>query len=155
MNGRAKVPNRDEVTTINDDGSRYMIHPSDVRGRFSLLRRLAAVVMIVVYLALPFIPVGGYPAVFLDWEHSRFHLFGLTFVAQDLVMVFFLITGLGFSLYVATSVLGRVWCGWACPQTVFLEHVYRRIERWIEGDGPARRQLDRAPWTFNKLGKRV
>ena len=65
-----------------------------------------------------------------------------TFLSHDIWLGFFLITGLGFGLFYATALFGRLWCGWACPQTVFLEHVYRRIERWIEGDAPKRRQLD-------------
>lgn len=70
-------------------------------------------------------------------------------------MAFFFITGLGFSLFFITSLLGRIWCGWACPQTVFLEHVYRRIERWIDGDAPKRRKLDQQFWDAEKIAKRV
>jgi len=70
-------------------------------------------------------------------------------------MAFFGITGLGFSLFFVTALFGRIWCGWACPQTVFLEHVYRRIERWIEGDAVKRRKLDRQEWDSEKLIKRV
>ena len=69
--------------------------------------------------------------------------------------MFFLLTGVGFSLFFITALLGRVWCGWACPQTVFLEHVYRRVERWIEGDAHQRRQLDVAPFEGEKAFKRV
>ena len=65
------------------------------------------------------------------------------------------LTGLGFGLFFITSLLGRLWCGWTCPYTVFLDHIYRRIERWIEGDAPARKQLAAAPWTGPKIAKRV
>jgi cytochrome c oxidase accessory protein FixG len=100
------------------------------------------------------VPVNGYPAVFLDVARRRFHLFGWTMAAQDMWLLFFLVTGVGFSLFFVTALLGRIWCGWACPQTVFLEHVYRRIEHWLEGDAPARRQLDAAPWTAGKAVRR-
>lgn len=150
-----RKPNLDSVTTINDDGSRYFLHPADVTGRWVLARRLVGAVLIALYILLPWIPLNGNPAVFLDVEHRMFHLFGLTLVAQDLWVLFFAISGLGFSLFFATSLLGRVWCGWACPYTVFLDHVYRRIERWIEGDAVARRALDQAPWTMGKIFKRV
>jgi cytochrome c oxidase accessory protein FixG len=70
-------------------------------------------------------------------------------------VMFFAISGLGCALFFGTSLLGRVWCGWACPYTVFLDHVYRRVERWIEGDAPARRALASAPWTGGKIAKRV
>jgi len=150
-----KNPNLVSVTTINDDGSRYFLHPADVTGRWVLARRLLGAVLIAIYILLPWIPINGNPAVFLDVEQRKFHLFGLTLVAQDLWVLFFAISGLGFSLFFATSLLGRIWCGWACPYTVFLDHVYRRIERRIEGDALARRALDQAPWSIDKIFKRV
>ncbi|TVR46748.1 MAG: cytochrome c oxidase accessory protein CcoG [Puniceicoccaceae bacterium] len=148
-------PNRDSVTTIRDDGSRLILHPADVRGRYTLWRRLTAVVLIAVYALLPWIPVGGAPAVFFDVRQLQLHFFGLTLAPQDFWLGFFLITGLGFTLFYITALLGRVWCGWACPQTVFLEHVFRRVERWIEGDATARRRLDEAPWTARKAALRT
>ena len=150
----APRPNRDFVTTIREDGSRLFLHPADARGRWTTARRWSAWVLIVVYLLLPWIPVGGHPAVFLDIAERRFHLFGFTLAFQDTWLMFFGITGLGFSLFFITSLLGRVWCGWACPQTVFLEHVYRRLERWLEGDAQARRKLDTQPWTPAKFIRR-
>jgi cytochrome c oxidase accessory protein FixG len=148
-------PNRDFVTTINDDGSRNFLYPADVRGRFSRWRRFTGLFLIAVYLLLPWIPVDGYPAVFLDIAERRFHFFGYTLAAQDGWLLFFALTGVGFGLFFLTALLGRVWCGWACPQTVFLDHIYRRIERMIDGDAPARRQLAAAPLNASKLFKRV
>lgn len=147
-------PIRESVTTINEDGSRAFLHPADVMGKFTLLRRVSAVVLILIYVLLPWIPINGYPAVFFDVIQRRFHLFGLTVATQDLWIGFFFITGLGFSLFFITSLLGRVWCGWACPQTVFLEHVFRRVERWLEGDAVARRQLDASSWDSKKIVRR-
>ncbi|MDD3179375.1 MAG: cytochrome c oxidase accessory protein CcoG [Opitutaceae bacterium] len=152
--GAAPAPNLDSVTTINSDGSRRFIHPADVGGRFTTWRRLSAYALILVYLSLPWIPVGGYPAVFLDLAQRRFHFFGWILSAQDAWLLFFLFAGLGFTLFLLTALLGRLWCGWACPQTVFLDHVYRRIERWIEGDARARRALDSAPWSKGKFLRR-
>lgn len=150
-----KQPNLDSVTTINQDGSHYILHPADVSGRFTNYRRWFGVLLLAVYVLLPWIPVNGAPAVFLDVENRRFHILGLTLIPQDLWVMFFAITGLGFGLFCVTSLLGRLWCGWACPYTVFLEHVFRRIERLIDGDGPARKLLDAAPWTRSKIVKRV
>ena len=147
-------PTRESVTTINRDGSRFFLHPADVDGLFTRLRRFFALLLIGIYVTLPWIPINGNPAVFLDVLNRRFHLFGLTFTAQDLWIAFFFITGVGFSLFFVTALFGRLWCGWACPHTVFLEHVYRRIERWIEGDAPKRRKLDRQSWDTGKLFKR-
>ncbi len=152
---RPPVPTLESVTTIDADGSHVILHPAGAHGRFTRWRQIVAAILIIIYLSLPWIPVGSYPAVFLDLANRRFHLFGWTLAAQDMWLLFFLISGLGFSLFFVTALLGRVWCGWACPQTVFLEQVYRRIERWLEGDAPARRALDRAPWNAAKLFRRV
>ena len=148
-------PSRDSVTTIRPDGSRPYLHPAATHGRFTVARRAVALTLLVVYLALPWIRINGHPAVFLDVARLRFHLFGLTLAAQDLWLLFFVFTGVGFSLFLVTALLGRIWCGWACPQTVFLEHVYRPIERLIEGDAVARRALDAAPWSWRKVRLRA
>lgn len=147
--------NLTSLGSINADGSRRYIHPSDVKGKYTFWRRLTALVLLVVYVVLPWIPVKGYPAVFLDVASRRFHFFGLTIATQDLWLGFFFVTGLAFSLFFVTSLFGRVWCGWTCPYTVFLEHVYRRLERWIDGDAAARRKLEDAPWRAQKIAKTV
>jgi cytochrome c oxidase accessory protein FixG len=148
-------PSRNSVTTIRSDGSRPFLFPADPKGRFTRTRQLSAFGLIAFYLSLPWININGHPAVFLDVAERRFHLFGVTLAAQDLWLLFFVITGLGFGLFFVTSLLGRVWCGWACPQTVFLDHVYRRIERWIDGDAVKRRALHYAPLSGAKIFKRV
>lgn len=150
-----KLPTLDTLSTIRTDGSRSFVHPADVKGRLTSLKKLVAFVLLVVYAALPWIPVNGYPAVFLDVQERRFHFMGLTLAMQDLWVGFFLITGLAFSLFYVTALFGRLWCGWTCPYTVFLEHVYRRIERLIDGDATARRRLEDAPWTKSKVSRRV
>ncbi len=150
-----KKPNLESVTTINEDGSRFMLHPADVGGTFTWARRLTALVLLFVYAGLPWIQINGYPAVFFDVWERRFHLFGLTFVAQDGFLAFFMVTGLGFTLFFLTSLFGRIWCGWTCPYTVFLEHVFRRIERALDGDAASRRRLDAAPWTAAKVARRI
>lgn len=149
-----KNPNLDSVTTINRDGSHYILHPADVRGPFTRWRRYFGLLLLVVYVILPWIPVNGYPAVFFDLEARRFHFFGLTFLAGDLWLGFFAVSGLGLLLFYITALFGRLWCGWACPYTVFLEHVFRRIERWVDGDALARRKLERAPWDAGKIVRR-
>jgi cytochrome c oxidase accessory protein FixG len=150
-----KLPTLDTLSTIHTDGSRSFVHPADVKGRLTSLKKLVALILLVVYAALPWIPVNGYPAVFLDVQERRFHFMGLTLAMQDLWVGFFLITGLAFSLFYVTALFGRLWCGWTCPYTVFLEHVYRRIERLIDGDATARRRLEDAPWTKSKVSRRV
>jgi polyferredoxin len=109
MASPAMLPDRDTVTTIREDGTRRFLFPADVAGRFSRARRVSGLGLIVLYLSLPWIRVGGYPAVFLDVANRRFHLFGLTLATQDLWLLFFLISGVGFSLIFVTSLLGRIW----------------------------------------------
>jgi polyferredoxin len=151
----SKTPSRNTVTTIRADGSRRALFPADVRGRFARARRVSSLALIAFYLSLPWIQIKGYPAVFIDIGARRFHLFGITLAAQDMWLMFFVITGLGFTLFFLTALLGRVWCGWACPHTVFLDQVYRRIERWIDGDSVKRRALHDAPLGPGKILRRV
>jgi len=141
-------------SSINKDGSRNFVHPADVSGRFTRARYVVFAVLLLIYLALPFLEIGGRPAVFLDIAHRRFFLFGAAFNAQDFWLVFFLLTGVALALVVATTMLGRVWCGFACPQTVFLEGVYRRIERRIEGPRNQRLKRNAGPWNLDKIWRK-
>lgn len=153
MSGK-RQPNLDSLSMINDDGSRTQVHPADVQGKFTILRRATAWFLVLIYVALPWIKIGGFPAVFLDLAKREFHFFGMTLLTSDMWLLIFLITGLAFALFVLSSVVGRVWCGWYCPYTVFMEHVYRRVERWIEGDSVKRKKLDKQPWNAEKIFKR-
>ncbi len=143
---RLDHPTLDTVASIKSDGSRNFLRPADAKGKFTTLRKITSFFLILIYVGLPWIKIGGHPAVFFDLAVRRFHLFGFTFAAQDFWLAFFLVSGLGFTLFVVTSILGRVWCGWTCPQTVFLEHVYRRVERWMEGSVPNQKKLDQMNW---------
>ena len=143
-----------QTSPLRPDGGREFVHPADVSGRYATIRRWLFTLFIGIYVALPWIPVGGHPAVFFDIEARRFYLFGATFNAQDVWLTFFLLTGLAFALLVVTTLWGRIWCGYACPQTVFLEGVFRRVERWIEGPRVMRQRLDAAPWNMNKLWRK-
>ncbi|MBK8098218.1 MAG: cytochrome c oxidase accessory protein CcoG [Planctomycetes bacterium] len=154
--GRPPVrrPDLDTVFSINPDGSRNSIHTADVSGRFQTRKQLLWFLLLGVYLAMPWVKIGGNPAVLIDIPARHFFLFGNTFNAQDFWLAFFFITGLGFTLFMVAALFGRMWCGYACPQTVFLEGLFRRVERWIEGPAPARHKLDKAPWTAGKLLRR-
>ncbi len=141
--------------SLQQDGSRKFVHPADVSGRFTNLRWVVFAVLIAIYAALPWITIGGHPAVFLDIERRRFYLFGETFNAQDAWLVFFLVSGVGFALIAMTALWGRIWCGYACPQTVFLEGFYRRVERWIEGPREQRIRRNAGPLTFDKVWRKL
>lgn len=146
-----------QLSSVRADGSRLAMHPADVRGRFITRRRVVFAVLMAVYLAAPLVKVGGHPAVHLDVAARRFYLFGGTFNAQDFWMVLFLLTSVGFGLLFTTAFVGRAWCGWACPQTVFLEGLFRPVERFWDGPRERRLKLPSEPWTVRKalraLGK--
>lgn len=116
-------------SSLYTDGTRKRIEPAPVKGRFARARKIVFALLVAVWVLLPVIQVNGRPALFLDVEHRRFFVFGGTFTAQDFWLVFFLATGVGFGLVFTTAVLGRVFCGWLCPQTVFMEVFFRPIER--------------------------
>ena len=140
-------PNRESVTTIGQDGTRRFLQPSIVFGSWWKARRAVAWLLIAFFAALPWVEIEGFPAVFLDVEHRRFHLLGTTLGLGDLWLLFFVITGWGFLIYATTALLGRIWCGWTCPQTVYLEHVFRVLDRLFEGDHVSRAKLDEKPWS--------
>jgi len=144
-----------ETAALRPDGRHIAIHPLDVRGRFIRARRLGFALLIACYLGAPLVPVGGHPAVFLDVAHRRFFLFGATFAAQDFWIVSLLAAALVFSLLFVTAWRGRAWCGWACPQTVFLEALYRPIERWIDGPRNARVKQAQGPWTARRAARAI
>lgn len=141
------------LSSIKPSGKREKVLVADVTGLFQKYKTIVFALLVVVYISLPLIKIGGNPAVFIDIQRRQFFLFGLTFNAQDAYLVFFIITGTIFALIFITAVFGRVWCGWACPQTVFLEGFYRKIERWIEGNKSQQILLRKSPWNSRKVSK--
>lgn len=133
--------------SLDEHGHRRNIIPLDVRGRFRRHRTWTQAVLILIFLLLPWTTVGGHQTVLLDLGRREFALFGLVFFAHDTPLVFFLLAMATFGLAFVTAVWGRAWCGWACPQTVFIDGVFRRIEGWTEGNGLTRRQLAAQPMT--------
>lgn len=149
------LPLVDMKSSLHLDGSRAYVHPADVKGRFATARKLVFVVLLAVYVALPWINVGGHPAVFLDIESRSFFLFGASFNAQDIWMLVFVVTGAAFGLVFLTAAAGRVWCGWACPQTVFLEALFRRLERLLQGPREKRLRRNAGPLTWDKVWRKT
>lgn len=145
----------DSLAILDEHGHRQYIYPADVQGWFTRLKPWVYTALIIIYAVIPWIHIGGHPAILIDIPARRFYLLGKVFNAQDFYLVYFFLTGIGFTLITISALFGRLWCGWACPQTVFLEGVYRRVERWIEGPAPRRLKLARGPWTFEKIWKRA
>jgi cytochrome c oxidase accessory protein FixG len=144
--GQPVVTQHQRRSSIASDGRREKLRLGDVSGAFTAWRQRFFYALIGLFAVLPLLRVHGAPLIFLDILHRRFYLFGNTFNAQDTYLVFFLLASGIISLFIVTAMVGRVWCGWACPQTVYLEGVFRRIERLVEGPKGRQIQLAQAAW---------
>lgn len=145
----------DRLATTDEKGRRVYLYPADVRGKFKSLRTKVQFGLILFFLTLPWLKINGHQALLLNVSRREFDIFGLSLRAHNAPLLFFVLAAAGFGLFFVTSVWGRVWCGWACPQTVFIEGVFRRIERWVEGSSLERRKLDTSPWSIGKFAKRT
>ncbi|HEY6572449.1 MAG TPA: 4Fe-4S binding protein, partial [Candidatus Eisenbacteria bacterium] len=121
------------LSTLNEDGSRRRIRPRFSKGRHYLRRRITAYVLMLVFFLIPYLKMGGKPLILLDLPRREFTLFGTTFLSTETVLFMFLFIGLVLLIFFATALLGRVWCGWGCPQTVYMEFLFRPVEYWLEG----------------------
>ncbi len=133
--------------------SRLKIQPRAAHGRYARLRNVAVLALLGLYYVLPWLSWNGTPLVWLDLPHRQFHVFGLTLAPQDLILLTLLLLTAALTLFFFTTLAGRIWCGYACPQTVWTE-AFLWIEQRIEGDRHARIKLDRAPWGPRKLLRR-
>lgn len=123
-------------------GTREWVYPQSVKGRFMSIRRWTFLGLHVLLFVTPWIVVGGYPLLRIDIPARRVFLLGELFTASDTIFLLLLLLFLAFALFFFTAWLGRIWCGYACPQTVFLETWIRPIELWIEGDRSRRKRRD-------------
>jgi len=127
----------DEATsllpTLSQDGSRKWIRPRLSVGTFFRWRRAVAYILIALFTLIPFIKIDGRPFMLLDLWSRRFFIFSYEFRPTDTLLLALFMIGLFLSIFFITALLGRVWCGWACPQTVYMEFLYRPIERFFEG----------------------
>lgn len=129
------------LSTLNADGSRRWLKPRLARGALWKRRRLVAWGLIGLFVALPHLRIAGKPPMLLDIPAREFTLLGETFYPTDTVALALLVLSIFVSVFLLTALFGRVWCGWACPQTVYLEFVYRPLERFFEGEpGKKRKQ---------------
>lgn len=145
---------QDRLASTDEKGKRAYLFPSDVRGKYHTRRMMFQWILMALFVVLPWIQVNGHPAVLLDITHRRFAILGMTFWAHDAPMLVFVFGSVFLGVSLITAVWGRVWCGWACPETVFVERLYRQIERWIEGNAVQRQRLSNGPWTAEKTLKK-
>ena len=146
---------RDTIGTVDAAGKRRWVFPKRPAGRYYRGRTYLSYLLLLVLFGLPWMRVGGEPLFLFDVLSRHFILFGLAFTPQDFhLFALFMITGIVFVI-LFTAVFGRLFCGWVCPQTIFMEMVFRKIEYWIEGDANAQQRLAKAAWTRDKVRKKV
>lgn len=146
---------RDSIATINKEGKRAWIYPKKPSGWFYEKRKLVSYVLLAFLFAAPFIKIGGNQFILINVLERRFNIFGFPFWPQDFhLFVIMMIIGVIFVVFF-TVAFGRIFCGWMCPQTIFMEMVFRRIEYWIEGDRGKQIRLDKQKWNAEKIRKRV
>lgn len=147
---------RDQISTLTDDGkSRKWIYPRIIKGKLYQYRSALSYFFLSLLFAAPFIKLNGEQLILLNVLERKFVFFGVIFWPQDFYL--FVLALLTFIVFIVlfTVVFGRVFCGWACPQTIFLEMVFRKIEIWIEGDHLKRKKLDDGPLTYTKIFKKT
>ncbi|HMP88516.1 MAG TPA: 4Fe-4S binding protein, partial [Lacibacter sp.] len=146
---------RDSVATIDKEGHRKFIFPKQPSGRYYNWRTLTSLVFLLVFFAVPFIKIEGEPFMLFNVLERKFILFGKIFWPQDFfIFAIGLITFIVF-IILFTVVFGRLFCGWVCPQTNFMEMVFRKVEYWIDGDATKQMQLKAMPWNGEKIRKRA
>ena len=145
---------RDSVATISKEGKRNYITPQQPKGKLYNLRTYFSYFYLMLFFTLPFIKIAGEPIFLFNILERKFIFFGVIFWPQDFFI--FAIGLLTFLVFVIlfTVAFGRLFCGWACPQTIFMEMVFRKFEYWIEGDAQNQRRLDAMSWNFEKIRKR-
>ncbi|MBR9756522.1 MAG: cytochrome c oxidase accessory protein CcoG [Algicola sp.] len=146
---------RDSIATVNEDGKRSWIYPKKPSGSFYQKRKVVSYILLAFLFVAPFIKINGNQFLMFNILERRFNIFGFPFWPQDFhLFVISMIIGVVF-ITLFTVGFGRIFCGWICPQTIFMEMVFRRIEYWIDGDRNKQRKLDRQKWDAEKIKKRL
>lgn len=145
---------RDTIATIDEEGHRKFIFPKKPSGKFYTYRKWVSYFLLLILIANPFVKINGNQFMMFNIMERRFNIFGFPFWPQDFYLfVLFMIIGVVFVIFF-TVIFGRIFCGWICPQTIFLEMVFRRIEYWIEGDRGAQIRLSKQEWNAEKIRKK-
>ena len=146
---------RDSIGTISEEGKRAWVFPKKPSGKFYEYRKWVSYFLLAFLILSPFVKINGNQFLMFNVLERRFNIFGFPFWPQDFhLFVISMIIGVIF-IALFTVAFGRIFCGWICPQTIFMEMVFRRIEFWIDGDRGAQKRLDRQPWNAEKIRKRI
>ncbi len=145
---------RDTIATVDADGKRIWVYPKKPKGRFHSQRVVVSVLLLLLLFAGPFIKIAGQPLLLMNFFERKFIILGQAFWPQDFILFGLAMITFFVFIILFTTAFGRIWCGWACPQTLFMEMVFRKIEYWIEGDANQQRKLNEAPWNTEKTVKK-
>lgn len=146
---------KDSISTISEQGKRVWVYPKKPKGRYTTARTVVAIILILILIVTPFIKIHGHPFMMFNLLARKFIFFGLAFGPYDFAI---LVVGfIAFAIFIIlfTAIFGRIFCGWICPQTIFMETVFRKIEYWIEGDFRQQIALDKGEWTSAKYFKKI
>lgn len=146
---------RDRMPSVTEKGKRNWIYAWQPKGKWYARRSLLSVFYVILFFSLPFIKIQGNPALQINIVEGKFSIFGMIFWPQDFFIFGVAMVTFVVFIYLFTMIYGRVFCGWACPQTIFMEMIFRRIEWWIEGNPNQQRALKAAPWDTEKTLKKV
>lgn len=146
---------RDSIGTVDEEGKRKWVYPKKPKGKLYNARTWVSVFLLAILFSGPFVRINGQPLLLFDVIERKFVIFGQIFWPQDFyIFVLIMLAGVLF-VVLFTVVFGRLFCGWVCPQTIFMEMVFRKIEYWIEGDFKHQKRLNDGPWNGEKIRKKV
>jgi cytochrome c oxidase accessory protein FixG len=146
---------RNHLANQTKDGKRLWIYPGRIIGSLYRARTYFSYVLLILLFGLPWLEISGQPVFMFNVMERTFIFWTVPFYPQDFHLVALGIVCFLIFISLFTVLFGRIWCGWACPQTIFMEMLFRKIEYWIEGDDKAQRRLDEGPWNANKILKKT
>ncbi|HTO72177.1 MAG TPA: 4Fe-4S binding protein, partial [Gemmatimonadales bacterium] len=140
---------------LNFAGNRRWVYAQQITGYFRTLRHRTSLVLQLILFVTPWLRVHGHPALMVDLPARRVYALGAMFTARDSLLLLLILLFLAFALFFFTSLFGRLWCGYACPQTVFLEEWIRPLEHWIEGSRGLQMKRDKGSWNWDRIWRKT
>jgi len=154
-NSKYKESFRDKIPTVDETGKRKWLYPKKPSGKFYNYRLFFSYFLLIILFGTPWVKIDGEPLLMINIITRKFVLFGQVFWPQDFHLFGLIMIAMVVFIVLFTTIYGRIFCGWVCPQTIFMEMVYRKIEYWIDGDYRNQQKLTKQPWNTNKIKKRV
>ncbi|MEO9476458.1 MAG: cytochrome c oxidase accessory protein CcoG [Cyclobacteriaceae bacterium] len=145
---------RDRIATVDEEGKRVWVYPKKPKGKLTNYRKWVSIALLIILFGIPFVKIGGEPFLLFNVIERKFVIFGQVFWPQDFFLAVIAMITLVVFIILFTVVFGRIFCGWLCPQTIFMEWVFRQVEYWIEGDYMKQKKLDKQPWDSEKILKK-